>query len=92
MFSGVKTASYTLGFDSHIVLNDPASMKTATPVTTVLDWAQEAGMATGRGGYQRSGYSMISGYFARRHTMGELLCDLNGHIGSRGIIGRLGKY
>jgi len=47
MFSGVKTVGYTLGFDSHIVNNDPASEAVATPVSTVLSWAQDAGMATG---------------------------------------------
>jgi len=47
MFSGVKTVSWTLGFDSHIIPDDPASVSQATPVPTILDWAQEAGMKTG---------------------------------------------
>jgi alkaline phosphatase len=47
MFSGVKTQGYTLGYDSSIDSQDPASMITAEEVTTVLSWAQEAGKATG---------------------------------------------
>jgi len=47
IFSGVKTVSSTLGFDSHIILDDPNSVKDATPVTTILDWAQAAGKKTG---------------------------------------------
>lgn len=47
MFSGVKTASWTLGFDSQIIFSDPESVSSATPLKTILDWAQEAGMKTG---------------------------------------------
>ena len=47
MFSGVKTASWTMGYDSHIVADDPSSVEVATPVKTILDWAQERGMSTG---------------------------------------------
>ena len=54
MFSGVKTVSWTLGFDSHIIPDDPASVSQATPVPTILDWAQEAGMKTGKGSRKKS--------------------------------------
>lgn len=47
MYTGVKTIQYTMGFDSHIVLGDPDSIANATALKTILDWAQEAGMATG---------------------------------------------
>ena len=47
MFSGIKTKDSTMGYDSTIDSNDPQSMLTATEVTTVLTWAQEAGMDTG---------------------------------------------
>ena len=36
-----------MGFDSHVVDGDPSSVANATAVKTILDWAQEAGMATG---------------------------------------------
>jgi alkaline phosphatase len=47
LFSGVKTKYKTIGYDSSIERNDPSSMLTATEVTTVMTWAQEAGMDTG---------------------------------------------
>jgi alkaline phosphatase len=43
LFSGIKTKGGTLGFDSSIDRNDPMSALSATKVSTVLDWAQEAG-------------------------------------------------
>ena len=47
MFSGVKTMYKTLGFDSSISHEDPNSELSANKVTTVLSWAQDAGMDTG---------------------------------------------
>ena len=47
MYSGVKTIGYSMGYDSSIDHNDPASMLEAQEVTTVLTWAQEAGKSTG---------------------------------------------
>ena len=47
MFSGVKTKYKTLGYDSTIDRYNSSSMLTATEVTTVMTWAQEAGMDTG---------------------------------------------
>jgi len=47
LFSGVKTKSSTLGFDANIVRNDPASELKAKKLTTVMDWAQDAGKDTG---------------------------------------------
>ena len=47
MFSGVKTISGTFGYDSSIVPGDPESMKTATRVKNILNWAQESGKDTG---------------------------------------------
>lgn len=48
MFSGIKTNYYTMGYDSSIDHHDVESMWTAREVTTMLTWAQEAGMDTGR--------------------------------------------
>jgi alkaline phosphatase len=47
MFSGVKTRSWTLGYDSSIVPEDPESMLEAREIETVLTWAQKAGKKTG---------------------------------------------
>ena len=47
LFSGVKTKSGTLGFDAKIVSNDPASELKAKKLTTIMDWAQDAGKDTG---------------------------------------------
>merc|ERR1712013_942832 len=43
MYSGVKTAGYTMGFDNTIKRLDLSSEEAATEVDTVLDWAQQAG-------------------------------------------------
>ncbi len=48
LFSGIKTNINTLGFDSGIVYDDPASELTANKVETILTWAQNAGMDTGK--------------------------------------------
>ena len=47
IYSGVKTMGYSMGYDSSIDHNDPASMLEAQKVTTLLTYAQEAGKATG---------------------------------------------
>ena len=47
MFSGVKTKYYTFGYDSEIQRGSVSSMLATPPVSTVLEWAQEEGMATG---------------------------------------------
>jgi len=47
MFSGVKTNYYTMGYDNSIKMGNAQSMATATEVSTILDWAQEAGKKTG---------------------------------------------
>ena len=47
MYSGVKTTGYTMGYDNTIDYLKPESALNATPVTTILDWAQEAGKKTG---------------------------------------------
>ena len=47
MFSGVKTKYHTMGYDSHISHSDPMTMSSANKVTTILQWAQEAGKDTG---------------------------------------------
>ena len=47
MFTGVKAIHKTLGFDNKIVLKKPSTEKVAQKLTSILDWAQEAGMKTG---------------------------------------------
>ena len=47
MLSGIKTKYYTVGYDSHIDHQNPDSMLTAPEVTTMLQWAQDAGKDTG---------------------------------------------
>ncbi len=47
LFSGVKTTYKTMGFDSSIVHKSPSSHLKAREVTTLLQWAQEAGKRTG---------------------------------------------
>ena len=47
MFSGSKTNTNTLGFDSSIVYQNPESEKSARKVDSVLKWAQDAGKDTG---------------------------------------------
>jgi alkaline phosphatase len=48
LFSGIKTNINTLGFDSGIVFGDPLSEAKANKVETILTWAQDAGMDTGK--------------------------------------------
>ncbi len=48
LFSGIKTNINTLGFDSGIVHDDPASELSANKVETILKWAQDADMDTGK--------------------------------------------
>ena len=47
MYSGVKTTGYTMGYDNTIEYMNVRTEGDATPVKTILDWAQEAGMKTG---------------------------------------------
>jgi hypothetical protein len=47
LFSGIKTNINTLGFDSGIEFDDPASELSANKVETILKWAQDADMDTG---------------------------------------------
>ena len=47
IYTGVKTTSFTLGFDSHVVWNDTSSIASAKKMDTVLQWAQKAGKKTG---------------------------------------------
>ena len=39
---------YTMGYDNTISNYDPNTMNTATKVSTMLEWAQDAGMDTGK--------------------------------------------
>ena len=48
MFSGIKTNYETIGFDNSVVNDDPYSELTARKVETILKWAQDAGMDTGK--------------------------------------------
>ena len=63
MFSGIKTKFKTLGFDSSIDHDDPSSEATATQVSTVLSWAQDAGMDTGN--YDKTDNVEIGTVFAK---------------------------
>ena len=45
---GVKTISATFGFDSSIVYNNGQSESTAKKVSSVMEWAQNAGKHTGK--------------------------------------------
>ena len=45
--AGIKTVSHTLGFDSSIEYNSATSQMTANRVSTVLEWASNAGKHTG---------------------------------------------
>ena len=47
IYSGIKTTGYTMGYDNTVDYMRPGSALNATPVTTILDWAQEAGKKTG---------------------------------------------
>jgi alkaline phosphatase len=47
LFAGAKTITATVGYDSSIDKDDPQSMCTAREVTTILEWAQDAGKSTG---------------------------------------------
>merc|ERR1719244_2088352 len=47
MYSGVKTAGYTMGYDNTIVNMKLDSVENATEVDTILHWAQAAGKKTG---------------------------------------------
>ena len=47
IFSGVKTNYDTLGYDSTVEKDNPASVTSSNEVTTVLKWAQESGRNTG---------------------------------------------
>ena len=48
IYSGIKTLSDTLGFDSSIIYDNATSMLKANKVETILSWAQEAGKDTGK--------------------------------------------
>jgi alkaline phosphatase len=48
LFSGIKTNINTLGFDNLIEYDDPTSELRANKVETILTWAQNAGMDTGK--------------------------------------------
>ena len=47
IYSGIKTLSDTLGFDSSIIYDNATSMLTANKVKTILSWAQDAQKDTG---------------------------------------------
>ena len=47
MFTGVKTIYKTLGYDSKVVRGKPSTHKIAEKLSSILSWAQEAGMKTG---------------------------------------------
>jgi len=47
LFSGIKTVTSTMGFDSSIVHYDATSQVEARRVETILTWSQEAGKSTG---------------------------------------------
>ena len=47
LFTGVKTTYKTLGFDSSVTYKSPSSHMKAKEVTSLLQWAQEAGKRTG---------------------------------------------
>lgn len=47
MFRGVKTNHYTMGFDNSVQLGNVSSEEYATKVTSILEWAQDAGKDTG---------------------------------------------
>ena len=48
IYSGIKTLSDTLGFDSSIIYDNATSMLIANKVETIFTWAQEAGKDTGK--------------------------------------------
>lgn len=48
LFSGVKTNSEVVGVDSNVNLGDCASsLNTSYHVASIIEWAQQAGKATG---------------------------------------------
>ena len=47
LYSGVKTTGYTMGYDNTVEYMNVRTEGNATPVKTILDWAQEKGMKTG---------------------------------------------
>lgn len=48
MFTGVKTKEGTLGFDESVNAISWHSMETARKVDSIMVWAQDAGMDTGK--------------------------------------------
>ena len=65
MYSGVKTTGYTMGYDNSITYMDLSSVANATEVTTVLDWAQEAGKRTGFVTNTRMGHATPAALYAK---------------------------
>ena len=47
MFTGVKTKYKTLGYDNNIIRGRPSTHKRANKLSSILSWAQEAGLKTG---------------------------------------------
>jgi len=65
MYSGVKTAGYTMGYDNTIRRLDLTSEEGATEVDTVLDWAQQAGKKTGFVTNTRMGHATPAALYAK---------------------------
>ena len=62
LFTGVKTNFKTVGFDSSVEYNSLESALKARKVDSVLKWAQQSGMRTGKGENvrERNGFQMSS--------------------------------
>jgi alkaline phosphatase len=65
MYSGVKTTGYTMGYDNTIENMNLGSVENATEVTTILDWAQDAGKMTGFVTNTRMGHATPGALYAK---------------------------
>merc|ERR1719244_1737359 len=65
MYSGVKTAGYTMGYDNTIVNMKLDSVENATEVDTILHWAQAAGKKTGFVTNTRMGHATPAALYAK---------------------------
>jgi hypothetical protein len=72
LFSGVKTDSRTLGYDATIVTYDLKSELNAKKLTTIMEWAQDAGKDTGRSGKMPSPVNLKKGLMINTLNMAQL--------------------
>ena len=75
LFSGVKTKSFTIGYDYLIDNSDPSSMDTANEVETILDWAQAAGKSTGFVTTGRVTAPSVAALYGHSYSPADTECD-----------------